>query len=458
MTDQPTLHLYGGIGTIGGTKITVEEGGYRVLFDFGLTYAPGGDFWGGKLRARAGAAGLRDYIALGYTPALNGLYKAGQAESAGLQPGSGERTQVFISHLHLDHMALVDYLADEIPVWMHKESLALFHAVAETGEQPPVPVGARAFEWEEPIEVGPIKVTPVAVDHDIPGASGLIIETSAGTVVYTGDLRYHGAHPEQTERFIALARAAKPKILLIEGTRLGEQDAGFHRVVLDENQVAPKFVEILRETAGLALTTLYPRNTPRIADIAAAIGQAGRKLVLSPEMAHIYAAMGGNLAEVAVYRRAKDHLALATGSASDWLVKLLKSGVEVLDAPAVKANPTAYLLQLFYWDLSELIDLQPPAGSVFIHSNGEPLGRFDPAFDLFKRWLSHFGIELAYAASTGHASAADLRRIAEAIQPEILMPIHSHTPEQLEATGARRILPSVGDVYAIGTGDRIGQA
>ncbi len=456
MTTTPIIHFYGGIGTIGGTKITVEEGGYRVLFDFGLNYAPGGDFWGGKVQARTGAAGLRDYVTLGYMPAVDGLYKPGQAESLGLKAGAGERTQVFISHLHLDHMAVVDYLADEIPVWMHRESLALFRAVAETGERPAVPIGARAFEWEKPIQVGPMKVTPVEVDHDVPGASALLIETSAGTVVYTGDLRYHGSYPEKIDRFIQLARAANPKILLIEGTRLGEQDLSFDRVVLNEDQVAPRVMEILSRAGGLGLITLYPRNPVRINNIAKTIGQIGRRVVLSPEMAHVYASAGGDLTGVSIYRRSKDDQALASGNAPAWLVKLLQAGTEVLDSAAIRANPTAYLLQLFYWDLNELVDLQPPAGSVFIHSNGEPLGKFDPAFELFTRWLTRFEIPLVYASSTGHASAADLHRIVEGIRPEILMPIHSRNPEHLNVAGTHRILPNLGDQYEIGTGKQIG--
>ncbi|MFZ5825192.1 MAG: MBL fold metallo-hydrolase [Bacillota bacterium] len=457
MASTPRITFYGGIGTIGGTKVIVEEGGYRVLFDFGLSYAPGGDFWGGKIQARTGAPGLRDYVALGYMPAIDGLYQPGQAETLGLKPASGETTQVFISHLHLDHMAVVDFLGDPLPVWMHRDSLDLFRAVAETGERPAVPVGARAFAYHEPVQVGPIKVTPVPVDHDIPGASALLIETSAGTVVYTGDLRLHGPNPQVNERFVEVARATNPKILLIEGTRLGEPDPTPERPApMPELEVAPRVVAHLRDRTGLALITLYPRNTLRIGNIAAAVGEAGRKLVLSPEAAHIFGAMGGDLGQVALYRRTRDAEALSAGTAPSWLTQLFTSGVEVLDAAAVRVNPSAYLLQLFYPDLNELVDLQPPAGSVFIHSNGEPLGKFDPAFELFTRWLNHFGLELLFASSTGHGSPADLAQIVKGITPQILMPIHSKNPELMEVESIRRILPEVGASYDIATGERVG--
>ncbi|HEY3364636.1 MAG TPA: MBL fold metallo-hydrolase [Symbiobacteriaceae bacterium] len=453
MTSSPSIHFHGGIGTIGGTKIIVQDGDFRVIFDFGLSYAPGGEFWGGRIQPRTGAARLKDFLTLGYVPRLDGLYRPDACAAVGLEPGRGERTQVFISHLHLDHMAVLDLLADDVPVWMHADSLRLYRAVAETGASPAVPAGARDFAWGQEIQVGPITVLPLAVDHDIPGAAGLLIKTSAGTVAYTGDLRLHGSAPERTVAFMAAARAAEPRMLLVEGTRLGEPEPLPNSPArLTEPEVPGKVVEHLARTAGLALITLYPRNTVRIANIAAAVKQAGRTLVLSPESAYIHRAMGGDLGEIAVYRRSTD----GGGTRPAWFSALVSTGVEVLDAAAIRANQPAYLLQLNFWELNELVDLQPQSGSIFIHSNGEPLGRFDPAWEVFVRWLDHFKLELCWAACTGHAAPADLHEVVAGIRPQILMPIHSRTPELMEVAGINRTLPELGAIYDIATGARIG--
>lgn len=456
MTGRPTIAFHGGIGTIGGTKVIVAEGGYQILFDFGTSYSPGGDFWGGRVAPRCGAAGLRDLVGMGYLPRLNGLYQAGPAATLGLEPGAGEQTHVFLSHLHLDHMSVVDQLADEVPVWMHADSLKLFRAVAETGERPAVPIGARAFEWGEPVQVGPMTVTPMAVDHDIPGASALLIETSAGLVVYTGDLRLHGANPERVEAFIREAASRLPRVLLIEGTRLGEQPRDPARPPARSEPDVPIAVnDLLSRSPGLGLITLYPRNTGRVSALADSLPAVGRRLLLSPEAAHLLAAMGGDLSKVGLYRRAKDLSALADGSAPDWLIRLVSSGVDLFDARRVSESPDRFCLQLFYWDLGELVDLAPPPGSIFIHSNGEPLGSFDPAFDLFARWLDRFGLELAFASSTGHATSDDLVRVVRAISPAVLMPIHSRSPELLEVASVRRVLPEIGGRYDVASGERV---
>jgi ribonuclease J len=450
----PQITFHGGIGTIGGTKIMVQEGEHRVLLDFGLAFGPGADFWGGRILPRGGVGRLRDLLALGQVPAVNGLYRPTDLPGLGLSPGQADQTQVFISHLHLDHMAVVDLLADSTAVWMHHDSLRLFQAVTTVGEQPPLPAGACGFAWGQPIPLGPMQVTPLAVDHDIPGAAGFLVETSAGTVVYTGDLRLHGAHPDLTEAFVRAAAATRPKMLLIEGTRISESTAPHPR--LHEAEVPPRIAALLQETEGLGMITLYPRNTERIHRIAQMSRSVGRRLLLSPETAHIYAAMGGDLTEIALYQRLRDRQALETGTADPWLRGLLTSGVPVVGAEEVFAAQQEYLLQLLYWDVNELIDLRPCPGSVFIHSNGEPLGRYDPAFDLFVRWLDHFGIPLRFVPSTGHASAADLATMAQTISPQWLVPVHCREPERFAVEGLERLLPEPGATYDIATGRRTG--
>jgi ribonuclease J len=450
----PRITFHDGIGTIGGTKIAIEESGYRVLFDFGLTYAPGHDFWGRSIQPRSGTARLRDMLNLGYIPRVDGLYRPADIAPYGLEPCQDEKTQVFISHLHLDHMGIVDMLADNLPVWMHEETLRLFHAVADTGENPPVPLGARPFTWGQPINVGPIQVTPVAVDHDIPGASALLIKTSAGTVVYSGDLRTHGAHPERVEAFVAKAMGTNPRILLLEGTRIGEGEPSSEYLPMSEPEVGAHISALAHSCKGLALITLYPRNTERITAIVTALATTNRTLVLSPEAAHIWSEMGGDLSRIHIYSRHRDQVALAEGTAPPWLIQLFINNPP-LGATTIAADQQRYLLQLSPGDINELVDLYPAAGSVFIHSNGEPLGTFDPAYELFMRWLNHFGIELVRGSCSGHATAAALNELVGRIKPDLFMPIHSLQPELFSPAGVRRILPEIGATYDIRTGEQI---
>jgi ribonuclease J len=446
MSTRITFH--DGIGSIGGTKITLTADGTTILFDFGFSFDPAGGPWHGPIAARPGAAGLRDRIALGELPRLDGLYRPEEAQTVGLN-GAGEAPSphVFISHLHLDHMAALDYLDPRVPVYFSPDSLQLLEAVATTGERPGVPGGARALPPYQPHQVGPFTITFVPVDHDAPGAVAMLIDTPDGTVVYSGDLRLHGAHPELTEQFMAAAQAKQPKILLLEGTRLMENEPeGGWSTVATEASVAEKVAEHLAAYPGLALITLYNRHPERVGRIAAAARAAGRRLLLSPATAHVFQQMGGDLRTVGIYRSARAE-AMVNEPAGLWLKRLLAEAPLVLDAAAVRQAPGQYLLELQPADLPELNDLTPPPGSCFIHAGGEPLGPFDPAWAFFLRWLERYQITLVRAGSSGHATPPDLHRIASTIAPAILIPIHSRCPERLDPPGLRRILPANGLSY-----------
>lgn len=455
---KPRIQFFGGTTSIGGTQIIVSEGDHRILFDFGTPFGPGSDFFAEGLVPRPGAAGLRDLVGLRYLPRMDGIYQPGCAEPLDLAPAGDGRTEIFISHLHLDHMSGLSWIADSVPVHMHRDSLRLFRAVAETGEPPAVPAGAQPFEWDQAITVGPLRITPLPVDHDIPGAAGLVIETSDGAVVYTGDLRAHGSAPEQVVEFVRRAAALRPQILLIEGTRLWppSKDGATPHAVLTEPEVAATAAEAAARSPGLALITLYPRNVQRIVRLAEAAAAVGRALVLCPETAHIYLAMGGDPAAIAVFKRARDLAALSDGSAPDWLSHLFAGDLRAATAVELRREQRSFLLQLNYRDLPELVDLRPEPGSCFIHSNGEPLGPFQSGWETFKRWLEEFGLNLVMVSSTGHADPLSLGRIAATIAPEILMPIHSHHPQLLEVDGIRRVLPERGAIYAVGTGALVG--
>ena len=49
----------------------------------------------------------------------------------------------------------------------------------------------------------------------------------------------------------------------------------------------------------------------------------------------------------------------------------------------------------------------------------------DPAYAMFVEWQRSSGIPMDVLHTSGHASIADLQRLAQAIHPKRLLPIHS---------------------------------
>ena len=356
-----------------GLKFLVEHGDDRCLFDFGREHAPGRVPFSLGLRPRPGRE-LADLIAVGEAQPLPGVYAG--------DPWDG-RTHVFISHMHLDHTGLIGYLGPEVPLYYPDAMEPVREGASSSGYLPwRIPAGKRVGDGET-IEVGAIAVRFVAVDHDLPGASGFLITTPEATIAFTGDHRWHGLHPELTARFAEEARGAD--LLIQEGVSLGYQPP-LHQAPpqLSEAEVIAELRRAAAETKGLLIVNCYGMNRERVAGLADGCSAAGRTLLMEPQMA----AMAG------------------------W------PGV-IGSLEAVRERPRDHCLQIGFESLPLLIDLQPPPGSVYIHSGGAPMGSMDPAQAVLEAWLARFGLEYRVVNSSGHSRPADIVRMVLTVKPAV---------------------------------------
>jgi ribonuclease J len=88
-------------------------------------------------------------------------------------------------------------------------------------------------------------------------------------------------------------------------------------------------------------------------------------------------------------------------------------------------------LRLDFFELPELISIQPDSGSCYIRSVTEPIDEED-MIDLkrVEEWLNMFGLfpyEKIHAS--GHLSGIDLKQMIQEINPKYLIPIHTEKPE-----------------------------
>jgi len=80
-------------------------------------------------------------------------------------------------------------------------------------------------------------------------------------------------------------------------------------------------------------------------------------------------------------------------------------------------------------------------GGLYIHSNAEPLGDFDPAYQPFMQKLADQEIEVQTLRCSGHADEKELAQIIDMVQPPTLIPVHTLHPELVENPYGKRILP-----------------
>ena len=422
-----TIEFWGGLGVIGGSKVMVEDGGHRVLLDIGLDIPSGRDPFRLPVRPRPGRE-LADRLRLGVAPRIPGLF-----DPAGLEPGSplGEpvgaagETAVFVSHPHIDHVGLAGFVRDDIAVHAHTDAVDLLAALAATGQGLPNgdPDWHRLADRQR-VAVGPMEVECVAVDHDVPGASGYLVHTADGTLAFTGDIRFHGRHPQRSWGFTD--RGADCDVLVTEGTTLGWDMRGPLR---DESDVERDFAAALEQTEGLLLLSMYPRDLERVTAFLGLAAAAGREIVWTEPVAAFL-----RLAGVPKLAGLPDLLSAADVPRSD-----------------LHAAPSGYVVAPDPDDLPSLLDLPVGEGfpaAVMVHANGEPLGPFEPRWEPFTDWLGALGIELRQIGCSGHADQDQLHHMLERMRPRVVFPIHTTAPARLHPPlGMARTVAAYGRGY-----------
>lgn len=455
------LRFWSGLRTIGGTIITVEHGQSRIIFDFGRSFSPAANLLERGLFGLADP--VADFLRLGVLPPLDGLYAETSLLAAGsdLCPAGQHRmTQaVFVSHLHLDHMALIGMIDASVPVLMSEASLRLYEALERIGEGVPNPSG-RTFEaiaYDKPQACGEISVTPLRVDHDVPGACAFLVETPDVRLLYSGDFRLNGHHPEWTTKMAEEAKRRRVHALIIEGTTIGlapdGEDAGDFDAggsPATEGNVAERAAAAMREAPGLAVFNLYHRNLERIEALCAAAVASGRTPVLEPETAFLLRSLTG-----------RDNVAVAVLSEAQSEARLGVQSEAPMEAPAaggipvsladINAAPERYALQNSFARLLRLLRLRTEGG-VYIHSNGAPLGAYDPDYAALRDLLRRIGLDYRYIGASGHATPEHLRLIGDTIGADWFIPLHSLHPEHMELSSGIRLLPEYGKTYGFEKG------
>ena len=402
------LEFWGGVGVVGSSKVLIGDGGHRVLLDLGLDIPGKADLFRPPVRPRPGAE-LSGRLRIGAAAAIPGLY-----DPAGLVPGDpvcdrlaepAEPTAVFISHPHIDHVGLTGFVRPEIAVHAAPDAVALLGALAASGDALPGPrdFAAPRTAWVPvqagtKVRVGPMTVERFDVDHDVPGASGYRVTTSDGVVAFTGDIRFHGHHPERSWDFAD--EMAECDVLITEGTTLSFDQAYPMRTEAD---VARDYAAALESSRDLMLQAVYPRDLERVRLFTAIAARLGR-VIFWPERTAALLRAAGVVAPVA-------------------------------DLAAINDNPAACVVQFDPDDLPALLDLPLGSGSAVLHANGEPLGPFDPRWKLFTEWIAHCGLPLRQIGCSGHAYPDHLHDMVHRVRPKIVMPIHTRSPHRLHPVG-----------------------
>lgn len=429
LKDKTTVTFYNGLNTIGGPMIEVAYGKSHVLFDLGEVYRPELNLPDESYQTLIQNKLIGD-VPNFYDPKITGKK---------IDTDRWEHSAAYMSHLHLDHSKAMNLLAPEIPLYAGPITAHMLPALNEKGDFLLPAAGHKsnytrsiiAAEYKKPIHVGDITLEIWPSDHDAYGATGLIITTPDKKISYTGDIRLHGYHPDWVHEYLTASKGCDLFISEATGVswpeKKNDKDSEEFTGPKNEKELTEDIVNLQKENPNRQITfNTYPTNVERLLRI---IADSPRKVVLYAERAH--------LLKESFKKDYPYYYLPGDKKFTDLKPELEVSYSDLLD------DDHKYLWQA----VSDFDRLQK--GGLYIHSNAEPLGDFDPAYKPFVEQFAKDGIEYKALRCSGHADEKELKEIISEVQPAILIPVHTLHPELEENPYGKRILPKRGQTITL---------
>lgn len=462
---MPALTFYGGVNEIGGNKILFEADGTRIFLDFGMSFSITKLYFAEFLQPRKCSA-LTDFFEFGLLPDIQGIYREDYLTHLGRPREERSIDAVLLSHAHADHAQYIHFLRTDIPIYGTQATKIILHALEETGSSPfsDLITACETFQFyttqrgtlgrvtrkntefvhERPFQVlapgkkvaiGSLEIEMVPVDHSLPGSCGYIVYSDEGNLVYTGDIRFHGANQESSHRFVEKARAAEPQWLIVEGTHIDTTQQ------VSEAGVKHHLMHLIARAQGLVFVEHPIRDLDRVTTIYEAARANNRDFVVPLKLAYLLDAMGAlapvALDEVKILVPRKSW-GLITREGIDW--DLVEQDYETwereyihrenaLTCTELQRDPDDYVVSMNLWEINQLIDIKPQ-GAIWIKSSCEPFSEEMELDEARKRnWLAHFGITEYAAHASGHASGPEIKAMINTLRPGRVYPVHTEHPE-----------------------------
>jgi len=329
---------------------------------------------------------------------------------------------IVLTHGHEDHIGAIPYLAADLkaPLYATPFTAGLIAEKLEeeglTGQ-----VKLNVIARDASFEVGPFKLTYVALAHSIPEGNGLLIESPHGRVFHTGDWKIDETPvlgtPSSEE---ALEKIGDRGVLALvcDSTNVFQNTVSGSEAAVHEglrNEVT--------RAKGRVLVTTFASNAARLQTIGRVANETGRRLCMA----------GRSLDRIA-------RVAKATGYLEDFpeivdfetAMRLPRSEVLII-ATGGQGEQRAALGRIAFGNH----DLKLTEGDTVIFSSKIIPGN-EAAIGRIMNELSDLGVIIvtdrqAHVHVSGHPGRPELAQMYDWIRPEIIVPVHGeprHMAEQ----------------------------
>lgn len=339
---------------------------------------------------------------------------------------------LFLSHAHLDHFGLVEQLPSSITVFLGKATYELIKFNDKFTPNRAKILNQNFIENGVPLSIGDLEITPYQIDHSAFDSFAFHISDGNKSAFYTGDFRGHGLNRELFSRLID--NPPDVDVLLMEGTIIGERQ---NEIFVPEVEIQKQVVDICNERKGAVFVSAPSQNIDRMITLSQAALETGRKFIIDLFSAELF----GRLVTFSdkIPQPQMDHVLLWY----PWFQreKLVENNLKWVMPKHRKWRHK--LGEISHHIPNSIFIIRPPfmkeierhanlSDSIWLYSMWMGYLKRNKPLQRLRKWTENNGIGFRFVHTGGHAKLADLKKMAEALSPKILIPIHSFHTDQFE--------------------------
>jgi ribonuclease J len=319
---------------------------------------------------------------------------------------------IFLTHGHEDHIGAVPYLLRErgdIALYGSALTLALITAKLKEHRISPQTREVREGGTED---IGPFTLEFVAVNHSIPDALAVVINTDAGRVLATGDFKMDQLPLDgRITDLRTFARLGEQGVDLFMVDSTNADIPGF---TPSEREIMPALNRVISSTKRRVIVASFSSHVHRVQQVIDIAAQHGRKVVF------IGRSMVRNMkiAEDMGYLHVPADLVIDAKDLDQYDDNV------VLICTGSQGEPMAALSRMANGDHQ----IRVGEGDTVILASSLIPGNENSVFRVINE-LTRFGAKVVHKANamvhvSGHAAAGELLYCYNIVKPKYVMPIH----------------------------------
>lgn len=325
---------------------------------------------------------------------------------------------VMITHGHYDHIGAIPHLIGKLgnPV-IYATTLTKGMILKRQEDFPHAPkLKIETITPQSKLALGCFKIQFFHVNHNIPDAVGVVLDTPFGRIVHTGDFKFDPTPLNELPMDVSrLAQIGAEDVLLLMSDSTNAEQPGYQ---LSEKTIQERLEEIFKQVKGRIIAGTFASLLNRVQQLIFLAEKYNRRVIIDGYSMKMNVAVAKELG----YLKTKKHIFISPREVDNYPDNQI-----LVICTGAQGEDRAVLMRIANNE-HRLIKLKPADSIIFsssvIPGNESTVQRLKDA--LYRQVAKVYHYQMMDIHTGGHAKQEELKLMISLIKPQFFIPIEGN--------------------------------